>query len=391
MAWNHFDLVHVRFLIGAIADWGTLFKEASYCCKPGGFVESGEINPSFYSDDGTIDDAEAQTWNRLVIESGKGFGRSFTYIENDVQLFRDSGLVDVQSFDFKVPIGGWPKDEKMRKVGQFLRASIENDLEGYTMMAMRTYADNTGVPYTEGSHSWLMFKVRYLYPVVYFPCHPFKVQVYIGIYSWLGLLLDDQAAEYLEEFSMFHERFCADEKQPIPLLRGWADLMRLTSRYWGPLVANFTVTSSLNFLNSMLLRPERSSTRSSAPRPAEAGHGFFEKDGGGETCAWFTFPKELCPDTSLFLEVVPDISMCIGLTNDALSFYKEEKAGETHNYIHNRAWYEMRLALKGREPYLKLLNSHLLVYIAFHKLKSRYRLWEVALEEDATDRTVLEP
>ncbi|KAF5622151.1 mrna 3 end-processing yth1 [Fusarium tjaetaba] len=132
---NHFDLVHVRFLMGAIVDWGTLFKEATHCCKPGGFVESGEINPTFYSDDGSIDDVEAlQTWNRLVIESGKGFGRSFTNIENDVQLFRDAGLVDVQSFDFKVPIGGWPKDEKMRKVGQFLRASIENDLEGYTMM-----------------------------------------------------------------------------------------------------------------------------------------------------------------------------------------------------------------------------------------------------------------
>ncbi|KAH7214594.1 S-adenosyl-L-methionine-dependent methyltransferase [Fusarium oxysporum] len=126
---NHFDLVHVRFLIGAIADWGTLFKEASHCCKPGGFVESGEINPTFYSDDGTIDDAEAlQTWNRLVIESGKGFGRSFTDIENDVQLFRDAAN------NIHVPIGGWPKDEKMREVGQFLRASIENDLEGYTMM-----------------------------------------------------------------------------------------------------------------------------------------------------------------------------------------------------------------------------------------------------------------
>lgn len=101
---NHFDLIHVRFLMGAIADWGTLFKEASHCCKPGGFVESGEINPTFYSDDGSIDKVEAlQTWNRLVIESGKGFGRSFTDIENDVQLFCDAGLVDVQSFDFKVP------------------------------------------------------------------------------------------------------------------------------------------------------------------------------------------------------------------------------------------------------------------------------------------------
>ncbi|RKK95741.1 hypothetical protein BFJ71_g8207 [Fusarium oxysporum] len=127
---NHFDLVHVRFLIGAISDWVALFKEASHCCKPGGFVESGEINPTSYSYNGTIDDVGAlQTWNRLVIESGKGFGRSFTDIENDVQLFREAGLVDVKSFDFKAPIGGWPKDEKMRKVGQFLRASIENDLE----------------------------------------------------------------------------------------------------------------------------------------------------------------------------------------------------------------------------------------------------------------------
>lgn len=100
---NHFDLVHVRFLIGAIADRGTLFKEASHYCKPGGLVESGEVNPTFYSDDGTIDDVEAlQTWNKLVIESGKGFGRSFTDIENDVQLFREAGLVDVKSFDFKV-------------------------------------------------------------------------------------------------------------------------------------------------------------------------------------------------------------------------------------------------------------------------------------------------
>ncbi|KAF5705918.1 longiborneol synthase [Fusarium mundagurra] len=59
--------------------------------------------------------------------------------------------------------------------------------------AMRSYADNTGVPYKEGTHSWLMFKVGYVYPVVCFPLHPFEVQLYIGIHSWLGLLLDGQA------------------------------------------------------------------------------------------------------------------------------------------------------------------------------------------------------
>ncbi|KAF5705919.1 hypothetical protein FMUND_11895 [Fusarium mundagurra] len=106
---------HVRFLMGAKADWGTLFKEASQCCKTGGFVESGEINPTFYSDDGSIDDIEAlQTWNQLVIESA-----------NVIQA----------------PIGGWPRDEKMRKVGQFLRASIENNLEGHTMRVWHQIMD----------------------------------------------------------------------------------------------------------------------------------------------------------------------------------------------------------------------------------------------------------
>ncbi|KAF5681463.1 longiborneol synthase [Fusarium denticulatum] len=313
-----------------------------------------------------------------------------------------------------------PKPQDLKSFIQPLITSFTNDI-GYSPLkttsndalwkAMRTYADSTGVPYEEGSHSWLMFKVGYVYPVVCFPHHPFEVQRYIGIYSWLGLLLDDQAVEYLEEFSMFHQRFCADEKQPIPLLQAWADLMKLTFKYWDPLVANFIVTASLNFLNSNALEARKEFHQIERTKAGRSWAWFLrEKDGVGEAYAWFTFPRALCPDISLFLEVVPDISIWIGLTNDVLSFYKEEKAGETHNYVHNRAWYEdknpnsvfeeivdeittkaqqMRLVLKNREPYLKLLNSHLLGYIAFHKLNSRYRLWEVGLGEDATDRTVL--
>ncbi|KAF5653730.1 longiborneol synthase [Fusarium sp. NRRL 25303] len=235
----------------------------------------------------------------------------------------------------------------------------------------------------------------------------------ISEYSWLGLLLDDQAVEYLEEFSMFHERFCADERQPTPLLQAWADLMKLTFKYWDPLIANFIVTASLNFLNSNALEARDEFHTIERTKAGRSLAWFLrEKDGVGEAYAWFTFPKALCPDISLFLEVVPDLSIWIGLTNDVLSFYKEEMVGETHNYIHNRGWYEdkdpefvfaeivdeittktqqMRLVLEGREPYLNLLNTHLLGYIAFHKLNSRYRLWEVGLGKDATDRTVLGP
>lgn len=201
---------------------------------------------------------------------------------------------------------------------------------------MRAHADSTGVPYEEGTHSWLMFKVGYVYPVVSnarrsfnskakntevcFPLHPFEVQLYIGIYSWLGLLLDDQAVEYLEEFSLFHERFCADEKQPIPLLQAWADLMKLTFKYWDPLIANFIVTASLNFLNSNALEARKEFNEIERTKAGRSWAWFLrEKDGVGEAYAWFTFPKALCPDISLFLEVVPDLSIWIGLTNDVLS------------------------------------------------------------------------
>ncbi|CAJ0552245.1 Ff.00g062240.m01.CDS01 [Fusarium sp. VM40] len=127
---NTFDLVHMRYLIGSITDWGALFKEAFRCCKPGGFVESVEVNPIFLSDDNTIaSDSPIKTWNQVCEEGGKAFGRSLCEVSDDVQLLHAAGFVDIQVTDFKVPVGGWAKDTKLRRVGQFLRATIENDLE----------------------------------------------------------------------------------------------------------------------------------------------------------------------------------------------------------------------------------------------------------------------
>ena len=34
----------------------------------------------------------------------------------------------------QIPVGDWPKDPKLREVGKFVRACLENDIEGYTLM-----------------------------------------------------------------------------------------------------------------------------------------------------------------------------------------------------------------------------------------------------------------
>ncbi|KAM0345672.1 hypothetical protein ACHAPU_006327 [Fusarium lateritium] len=181
----------------------------------------------------------------------------------------------------------------------------------------------------------------HIYPVLCFPDHPFEVQLFIGIFSWLGLLLDDEAPNHLDEFQSFHERFAAGEKQPIPLLQGWADLLKLSFKYWDPQVAGFIVTSALNFLNANALEARNEFERIERTKAGHRWAWFLrEKDGVGEAFAWFTFPKALCPDISLFVEAIPDLAAWHSLTNDILSFWKEEEAGEQYNYIHNTGWYE---------------------------------------------------
>ncbi|KAM5349828.1 hypothetical protein ACJ41O_006333 [Fusarium nematophilum] len=130
---NTFDFVHMRYLFGAIADWNALFQEAFRCCKPGGYMQSCEIDPAFLSDDGTADkEAAIQTVNTLIREGGKRFGRSFSVVDEGLQTkaAQAAGFIDLQTVNFKVPIGGWAKDPKLRDAGQFLKSTMDNDIEG---------------------------------------------------------------------------------------------------------------------------------------------------------------------------------------------------------------------------------------------------------------------
>ncbi|KAF4121346.1 Methyltransferase domain, partial [Geosmithia morbida] len=159
---NEFDFVHMRFLNGAIRDWPALFREAFRCCKPGGYIESGEFDPRYYCDDGTADDNETiKTWNRVFEEGEKRLGNSFTVIEGDTQDagIRDAGFEDVNvkvykvtsspspciclhvsgktdsgaDFHRKAPVGPWTADKKLAKIGRFTQLTLENDMEGYTL------------------------------------------------------------------------------------------------------------------------------------------------------------------------------------------------------------------------------------------------------------------
>ncbi|KAF5017329.1 hypothetical protein F66182_10758 [Fusarium sp. NRRL 66182] len=134
---NTFDFIHIRYLFGAIGDWTSLFKEAYRCCAQDGWIQSGEADVHIRSDDGTTDDIDAlKLWARLFTEGGAKLGNSFFVQDGNLQEkgIEAAGFTDIKSVEYKFPIGGWAQDPELKEVGNFVKATLENDLEGYTLL-----------------------------------------------------------------------------------------------------------------------------------------------------------------------------------------------------------------------------------------------------------------
>jgi len=104
---DSFDFVHMRYLFGAIDDWNELFQQAYRCCKPGGWVQSAEVDTNFRCDDGTMDaHPVVAKWIEMFREAGKKSGRPFAVISSDLQRvsMEAAGFSNVRVVNFKVSI-----------------------------------------------------------------------------------------------------------------------------------------------------------------------------------------------------------------------------------------------------------------------------------------------
>ncbi|RBQ81496.1 hypothetical protein FVER14953_20247 [Fusarium verticillioides] len=125
----------MRYLFGAIQDWTALYQQAYRVCAPGGWVESVEADIHFRSDDGTAEEQEVyKVCNKLYEDGGKAIGRPFFVHELQPKGMEEAGFVDIKTVDYKIPIGDWPKDPRLAEVGRFVKLTLENDIEGYTLL-----------------------------------------------------------------------------------------------------------------------------------------------------------------------------------------------------------------------------------------------------------------
>lgn len=130
---ENFDYIHVRGLIGCIADWSSFYREAFRCTKPGGYFEHHDNSTAYQSDDGSVaEDSPMGQWTKVFWEGGKKFGRTFRIVEDDIQrkCMEEAGFVDIEIRDFKCPVGPWPKDPRQKQMGMYVRMILDADLEG---------------------------------------------------------------------------------------------------------------------------------------------------------------------------------------------------------------------------------------------------------------------
>ena len=128
-----FDFIHGRTLGGSVKDWDALYRQALHHLKPGGWVEIQEFGSHLYSDD----DPELKNapsvryWTDLLTEVGIEFGKDFD--PDQKKMVEEAGFVDVREDLYKVPVGRWPKDPRLKELGMYQREMVLDSVEPYTL------------------------------------------------------------------------------------------------------------------------------------------------------------------------------------------------------------------------------------------------------------------
>ncbi|KAL3461116.1 S-adenosyl-L-methionine-dependent methyltransferase [Aspergillus heterothallicus] len=131
---DHFDLVHVRALYGSISDWPTFYREALKALRPGAWLDQLEMSIQFRSDDDTVTDEHVlSVWSKTFIEAGDKFGKTFQIAERAKGYMQEAGFVNITEQRFKLPIGSWSKDKKLKKLGLWNQHHVLSSIEGWSM------------------------------------------------------------------------------------------------------------------------------------------------------------------------------------------------------------------------------------------------------------------
>jgi len=151
-----FDYIHCRYMVGSISDWPKLMRQCHDNLSPGGWVEFQDFDIDYYSQDGSLTEEHAfRRWLALSAQAAGQVGRSLRVGVQLEQWVRDAGFVDVQVFKVPVPIGSWPRDKRLKRMGVFNWTQI---FEGLQAVSLRLFLNV--LKWTQSELEALLMEVR---------------------------------------------------------------------------------------------------------------------------------------------------------------------------------------------------------------------------------------
>ncbi|KAL7949491.1 S-adenosyl-L-methionine-dependent methyltransferase [Trichoderma barbatum] len=130
------DYIHIRHMTSSIRDWPVLLTRAYKALKPGGWIELQELQFQVKCDDGTVREGnKVQDFFETMKRALVSFNVDLLAMRHNKKNVTDGGFVDVTEYPFKIPIGTWPRDASMKKVGLYNRSMIQDALYGVAIVA----------------------------------------------------------------------------------------------------------------------------------------------------------------------------------------------------------------------------------------------------------------
>ncbi|PPQ66236.1 hypothetical protein CVT26_010937 [Gymnopilus dilepis] len=171
-----------------------------------------------------------------------------------------------------------------------------------------------------------------------YPDHPMEVQYQIAKFTWFLIYVDDLGEKFPSALERFQQRVLAKEFPTGKFLQDFQEHLTDMYKFWDVVPANCINLAAMDFINGCLLEG-MPVVRDMKMSPNVQSWPYFlrMKTGCASAYTFMLFPKNAFPDISAYIQVVEDITLFTNLTNDVLSFYKEYVAGETSNYVSNRA------------------------------------------------------
>ncbi|KAI0775546.1 terpenoid synthase [Trametes elegans] len=164
----------------------------------------------------------------------------------------------------------------------------------------------------------------------------FEHRHYIAIYTACMLYGEDLGEHDPDAVTQFARRLVQGRPQLSPIFDRLADLLRQAHLYWSDVGADAIITGTIDALTATAIE-FATATTPVAPSALRYPYYLRTRAGGGPQYTHFIFMRSWRETADSYLQILPEVEHWTLGTNDILSFYKEELAGETSNYVHLRS------------------------------------------------------